>query len=180
MKISKEQIFPTLLRKFEFNKDEMAPLLQEVTDNKEQIKQTSSFYSVNHYDNYYTDFQNPTKLREYEILMNMVAAQFTSSNYEFTVGEYWTAIYGKNSAHNTHNHRSLNFNFSSILYLTNGGSTSLISSNSTAEINEHFEMAEVGKLIIFPSTLWHYVTYQDNNERMIISSNIRIAGNEYL
>ena len=178
MKISQENIFPTTIRRFEFNNDEISPLLDEVFKNKKNIKKNSFFYSVNHYENYYTDFKKPTKLREYEMLMNLIANQFHSKGFNFVLGDYWTAIYGKNSAHNTHNHKSINYNFSSILYLTNGGSTSFISSNNTSGEKTYLEMAEVGKLIIFPSSLWHYVTYNESSERIIISSNIRILGNE--
>ena len=180
MLISKQEIFPTLIRKFQFNDDEISPLLKEIVRKKEGIKETSFFYSMNHYENYYTDYKKPTVLTEYEALMDLVSNQFASQGYTFELGRYWTAIYGKNSAHNAHNHNSLKANFSSILYLTDGGSTSLISSNHTSEQNEHFESAQVGKLIIFPASQWHYVTYKENNERIIISSNLRITGNEYV
>ena len=180
MLISKKEIFPTVIRKFQFNEDEMSALLKEMVDKKEEIKETSFFYSINHYENYYTDYKKPTQIREYEALMNLVANQFASQGYTLELGRYWTAIYGKDSAHNAHNHHSLRANFSSILYLTDGGSTSLISSNHTSDQHEHFETAEVGKLIIFPASQWHYVTYKESNERIIISSNLRITGNEYV
>jgi hypothetical protein len=166
MLISKQELFPTLIRKFQFNENEMSALLKEITNKKEEIKETSFFYSINHYENYYTDYKKPT--------------QFASQGYTLELGRYWTAIYGKDSAHNSHNHHSLRANFSSILYLTDGGSTSLISSNHTSDQKEHFEMAEVGKLIIFPAAQWHYVTYKESNERIIISQNLRITGNEYV
>ena len=38
----------------------------------------------------------------------------------------------------------------------------------------------VGKLIIFPSSLWHYASYKDESERIIISSNMKIIGNNYV
>ena len=37
MLISKQEIFPTVIRKFQFNEDEMSPLLKEMVDKKEEI-----------------------------------------------------------------------------------------------------------------------------------------------
>ena len=38
MLISKQEIFPTVIRKFQFNEDEMSPLLKEMVDKKERLK----------------------------------------------------------------------------------------------------------------------------------------------
>ena len=142
-------------------------------DSKKNIgKKTSSFYTEHHSDNYFTDYKNPTKLHQYEILINTVANKYSNEGYSFNLLSYWTAIYGKNSIHNVHQHDTTDVNFSSILYLTNGGATSFLSSNSTATQREHHETSTVGKLIIFPSSLWHYASYKDESERIIISYQI--------
>ena len=180
MKIDNENIFATTLHKFEFNNQEMQPLLEEVDSKQNIIKKTSSFYTEHHSDNYFTDYKNPTKLHQYEILINMVANKYSNEGYSFNLFGYWTAIYGKNSIHNVHQHDTTDVNFSSILYLTNGGATSFLSSNSTATQREHHETSTVGKLIIFPSSLWHYASYKDESERIIISSNMKIIGNNYV
>ena len=44
MLISKQELFPTLIRKFQFNENEMSALLKEITNKKEEIKETSFFY----------------------------------------------------------------------------------------------------------------------------------------
>ena len=48
MKIDNENIFATTLHKFEFNNQEMQPLLEEVDSKKNIIKKTSSFYTEHH------------------------------------------------------------------------------------------------------------------------------------
>ena len=69
MKIDEAVIFSTKLKKFYFNTDEMAPLLTEIFELKNKIKKTSYFYNKNNSDygnNYYTDYENPAKIYEYE------------------------------------------------------------------------------------------------------------------
>tara|TARA_Y100000361_G_C11084358_1_gene302863 strand:- start:84 stop:617 length:534 start_codon:yes stop_codon:yes gene_type:complete len=177
MQHAKEDIFATTITRFKFNDDEIKPLLDEIIEKKQQIKDTSSFYNDSISGNYFTDFKNPTKLREYEVLMNTIKLQYNSNNLLFNVSSYWTAIYGKGSRHNPHNHQSVFNNYSSIFYLTNNGETSFLSPNHTAEYSYYYEKAEVGKVVIFPSALWHFVEYKDLGERIIISSNIKITGN---
>ena len=78
MIINKQNIFATTLQKFEFNNEEMKPLLEEIDTKKNTIKKTSSFYTEHHSDNYFTDYKNPTKLYEYEMLINMICLLYTS------------------------------------------------------------------------------------------------------
>ena len=176
MKISKIETFATSIQKFYFSNEEIKPLLDEVINKKEDIKKTSYFYNVKNEDygkEYYTDFNNSIKLYEYEKLMFMIG-NFYQNKY-FNVLNYWSALYYENSWHETHAHSDPKFNFSSILYLTNNtGGTTFYSPNLTSETETHFEASEVGKLVIFPSSLFHSVYHKDNSERIIISSNISI------
>ena len=110
MKIDNENIFATTLHKFEFNNQEMQPLLEEVNSKKNIIQKTSSFYTEHHSENYFTDYKNPTKLYEYEMLINMVANKYSNEGYSFDLFGYWTAIYGKNSIHNVHQHDTTDVN----------------------------------------------------------------------
>jgi hypothetical protein len=174
MQHSKEDIFPTTILRFKFNDDEIKPLLKEMKEKKQIVKDTSFYYDESPSNNYFTDFKNPTKLREYEILMSFISSDYNKNGFAFNMSEYWTAIYGAESSHNPHNHQSVFYNYSSILYLSNNGQTSFLSPNNTSEYSYYNEKAEVGKIVIFPSALWHYVEYKESKERIIISSNIQI------
>ena len=176
MKISKTETFATTIQKFYFNDEEIKHLLNEITAKKEEIKKTSYFYNMQNEDygkEYYTDYNNPTKLHEYEKLMFMIGNFYQDKS--FNILNYWSALYYQNSWHDTHAHSDPRYNFSSILYLTNNtGGTSFYSPNLTSDIEKHFEASEVGKLVIFPASLFHSVYHKDNSERIIISSNISI------
>ena len=50
MKISKIETFATSIQKFYFSNEEIKPLLDEVTNKKEDIKKTSYFYNVKNED----------------------------------------------------------------------------------------------------------------------------------
>jgi|TARA_E500000318_G_scaffold110044_2_gene124480 hypothetical protein len=177
MKIDEKIIFPTKIKKFYFNTNEISPLLSEISKLKNKIKETSYFYNKNNNDygnGYYTDYENPAKIYEYEKLTMLINSFFQDKNVQ--VLNYWTAIYYQNSWHDTHNHKTHDCNFSSILYLTNNsGGTKFFSPNSTSEMQYHFESSEIGKFIIFPSELFHNVHHNDNSERIIISSNLFIS-----
>ena len=98
MKISKIETFATSIQKFYFSNEEIKPLLDEVTNKKEDIKKTSYFYNVKNEDygkEYYTDFNNSIKLYEYEKLMFMIG-NFYQNKY-FNVLNYWSALYYENS-----------------------------------------------------------------------------------
>jgi hypothetical protein len=176
MQHSKEHIFPTIIRRFRFDNDEIKPLLDEVLEKKQKIKDVSYYYNGTISDNYFTDYKKPVKFREYEILIDKIITEYKKDNFLFNLNYYWTAIYGKGSRHDPHHHRSISENYSSILYLNNYGETTFLSPNHTGEYDYYKEKAEVGKLVIFPADLWHYVEYQGLGERIIISSNFSIQG----
>ena len=131
MQLNKFDIFPTEIISFQFNIEEIQPLIDEISKNKKKIKQTSDFHkSVGGVGKYYTDHANPTKLYEYEKIMMMISNYFINNNKTFNVVNYWSAIYFENSIHETHNH--VNFiaekghNYSSVLYLSNIGGTKFL------------------------------------------------------
>ena len=178
MQLSKFDIFPTEIISFKFSKEEIQPLLDEISKKKNKIKQTSAFYNGKQIGKYFTDYLNPTKLHEYEKLMIMVGNYFINNNKTFNIGTYWSAIYLQNSIHQTHNH--VNFtkdnthNYSTVLCLSNIGGTKFFNSNSTSAMDEITILSEVGKLIFFPANLLHNGTNDERGERIIISSNVGI------
>ena len=167
-------IFPTEILTFQFNKEEIRPLIDEVVSKKEEIKKINSIYD-NHggIGDYHT-----VKLIEYEKLMFLILHYFQNNNNSFLMKNYWTAIYSLSGLHNKHIHanfvRGNEENYSSVLYLTAMGETKFYNSNPTC-IHDHATVAsEVGKLIFFPSNLLHSGENLIDGERIIISSNLSI------
>jgi hypothetical protein len=179
MKLNNLNIFPTEITTFELNKEEIQPLLDEISKSKKKIKETSKYYNnQGGVGEYYTDYGNPTKLHEYEKLMIMVGNYFANMQKNFKMLNYWSALYYDNSFHETHNH--VNFltqktcNYSSVLSLTNQGGTKFLSSSPTSLIHSEIVNSRVGKLIFFPSNLLHSGVNETSGERIIISSNLSI------
>jgi len=128
---------------------------------------------------FFTDYKNPIQLYEYEKLINEVANKYSNEGLTLNLLNYWTAVYGNNSIHGAHQHDSVGVNFSTVLYLTNGGATTFLSPHNATNQRVYDEESILGKLVIFPSTLWHYVSYSGDLERIIISSNIQIYGQNH-
>ena len=179
MQLNNFNLFPTEIFNFNFSSQEIQPLLDEMSLNKEKIKETGRYYNkVGGTNNYYSDFLNPTKLHEYEKLMIMLGNYFINQQKTCDITNYWTAIYYKNSSHGTHSHSTIltqnKNNYSSVLYLTNEGGTRFLSSNSTSLQSDAFVESKVGKVIFFPSNLYHDGINNSDNERIIISSILKI------
>ena len=170
------ELFSTKVFVFQFTNEEIEPLINEVLFKKEEIKKRSQIFS-NHggVGDYYSDYNNPVQLHEYEKLMYSMVNQFKN----FKVDRYWTAFYNKNSIHDKHSHANFingaTNNFSSILYLSSIGGTTFYSPNLTSMENEFDLHSEVGKFVIFPSNLLHKGENRLDGERIIISSNIQIC-----
>ena len=98
-------IFPTEILTFQFNKEEIRPLIDEVVSKKEEIKKINSIYD-NHggIGDYHTDYMDPVKLIEYEKLMFLILHYFQNNNNSFLMKNYWTAIYSLSGLHNKHVH----------------------------------------------------------------------------
>tara|TARA_R100000030_G_scaffold98385_1_gene88278 strand:+ start:418 stop:969 length:552 start_codon:yes stop_codon:yes gene_type:complete len=180
MKINDENIFATRLFIFEFNKDEIYPLIEEVSNKKTKIKNISKFYSsYTGVGKHYTDYGNSVRLIEYEKIMLVIGNFFINQNKFFNLENYWSAIYYENSLHSTHNHSNLinkrePHNYSCVLYLTDNGGTTFFTSNSTSNDCEFYVKSKVGKLVIFPKSLLHNGVNKEKGERIIISSNISL------
>ena len=176
-----KHLFTTEFRTFKFSISEMDGLITEILSKKDEIKKIRLLFdSNNQKTNYYTDYKKPTKLYEYEKIMGILHNLYLNEGKSFNIKQYWTALYGQNCIHTTHNHRNIQDikeqeNFSSVLYLTDHGGTTFYSPNHTSETLVHFEKSEVGKLVFFPSTLLHDGNNFDPGERIIISSNIAIG-----
>ena len=172
MIINKKSIFAATLQIFQFTNEEIKPLIDEVNSKKNLITKTKSSH------NYFTDFRNPIQLYEYEKLINEVANKYSDEGLSLNLLNYWTAVYGNHSIHGAHQHDSMGVNFSTVLYLTNGGATTFLSPHNATNQRVYDEESVIGKLIIFPSTLWHHASYSENQERIIISSNIQIISHK--
>ena len=179
MQLQNFNLFPTEIYSFKFSPQEIQPLLDEVSLKEKKIKEVSKYFNeMGGVNNYYTDYGNPVKLQEYEKLMMILGNFFMNKNKTFNIVNYWTAYYKDTSYHETHTHHdmlknNLN-NYSSVLYLTNGGGTKFYSSNYTSSQLNELIKSEVGKIIFFPSNLLHSGINNQSGKRIIISSNIGI------
>ena len=172
--------FSTEVKEIQFSYQEIDPLVSEVLEKKQDIQNKAKIYSSNlGYGSYVTDFPNPIKLHEYEKLNIKIGHMFWNDGYFYDIDKYWTAIYDKNSLHDAHDHLNnidavQDNNFSTVLYLTSNGATNFFSSNSTSLSKKETIKSKVGKMIFFPSGLLHSANHQDDGERIIISSNVKI------
>jgi len=179
MQLHNFNLFPTQIYSFLFSPQEIQPLLDEISLKEKQIKKVSKYFNhMGGVNDYYTDYANPVKLQEYEKLMMMLGNFFMNKNKTFNIVNYWTAYYGNTSYHDTHTHHIFlnkhSYNYSSVLYLTNGGGTKFFSSNYTSSQQEELVPSKVGKIVFFPSNLLHSGTNDKSGERIIISSNVEM------
>ena len=152
MQIGNIQLFPTDVFTFQFNFEEVKPLLNEVLSKE---------------------------LFEYEKLLQIVGNHFVNARHKkFLLNNYWTAFYKKGGFHGKHIHSNFidgcDHNYSSVLYLTELGGTRFLSPNPTSIYNTAHIDSKVGLLIFFPSNLLHEAMMDQEGERIIISSNVVI------
>ena len=180
MQIGNIQLFPTDVFTFQFNFEEVKPLLDEVLSKEKEIKKISKLYSGHGGIGVYsTDFNQPVKLFEYEKLLQIVGNHFVNARHKnFLLNNYWTAFYKKGGFHGKHIHSNFingcDHNYSSVLYLTELGGTRFLSPNPTSIYNTAHIDSKVGLLIFFPSNLLHEAKMDQEGERIIISSNVVI------
>ena len=175
-------IFSVPIKKFQFQKEEITPLLNEYQEKKKAIIQRASFYEEEQsLSDYATDFQNSIPLHEYEKLMMPIKNYFENNNYNYQLHNYWTAIYADKGYHKEHTHNNGSHysppsnNFSSVLYLTSVGGTEFYSPHLLSKEYQYSVKSNVGLLIIFPSSLLHTApSSNSNNERVVISGNMGI------
>jgi hypothetical protein len=185
MLLEELDIFSVPLKKFQFQKEEITPLLNEYEEKRDAIIKRSSFYVQNggeqDLSDYATDFQNPVKLHEYEKLIMLVKNYFENKNYNFQLISYWTAVYNSKGYHKEHCHDSGSLymppsnNFASALYLTSVGGTEFQSPHAMSAEYEYSIKSKVGLLVIFPSSLIHSAPSSNSpHERVCISGNMGI------
>ena len=175
------KIFPTLFYEFQWTKEEIHPLLEEVQNKKEIIKDRTEKDEEQTKDNHCTDYLVPVKLLEYEKLIEKISTAFLPE-LQCKHIEHWTAIYGERGYHPAHSHTGALFsvtssNMSSVLHLSNIGGTRFFNpSQIGVNYKDFYIQAEVGKMVMWPAQLIHRAIPhgEKNKERFIISSNWQI------
>ena len=179
--------FGVPIRKFQFQREEITPLLDEYQEKRDSIIKRSEAYnndtlgSEQDSTEYATDYRHPVTLHEYEKLMMILKNYFENNKYTFTLVNYWTAIYNKKGYHKQHFHNSGSLaapqvnNCSSVLYLNSIGGTEFYAPHAMSYVSNVWVKSEVGLLVIFPAGLLHSApTTNSKNERVVISSNLGI------
>tara|TARA_R110002020_G_scaffold118828_2_gene271515 strand:- start:297 stop:854 length:558 start_codon:yes stop_codon:yes gene_type:complete len=182
MLLEELDIFSVPIKKFQFQKEEITPLLNEYQEKKKDIIQRASFYQEEQsISDYATDFQNPITLHEYEKLIILIRNYFENNNYIYRLHNYWTSIYNKKGYHKEHTHNSgshyspVTFNFASVLHLTSVGGTEFYSPHFLGKEYEYSVKSNVGLLVIFPSSLLHTSpSSNSSSEKVVISANMGI------
>ena len=184
MQIATHSLFPVEVYEFKFSYPEIEALIKEVGSKKKEIKKISSLH-LSHAghalkgDDYFTDYEKPIRMLEYEKLFLMLSNYFQNKGYDFNMGYYWTTFYKNNANHGAHTHhgehdsRKEN-NYSSVISLNTAGATRLLSPHLSSNITEYNFNSDVGKLIIFPANIWHDSFYYRKEERIVIASNLKI------
>ena len=177
------ELFPILFYEFQWTEDEIRPLLEEVQNKKETIKERFNPHSSTDelVEDYWTDYSVPVKILEYEKLVEKISTGFLPE-LQCNHDSYWTAIYGERGYHSTHKHigplyQSIDSNMSSVLYLSNIGRTHFFNPSQIGVNHQELDIqSEVGKMFIWPAHLLHGVSPhgKKNEERIVISSNWRI------
>ena len=184
MKITKQEVFPILFYEFLFSADQIAPLVEEIQNKKEIIKKK---YNDSPTDpelgvpDYWTDYNDPIKLLEYEKLIKEIPPRFLPELYCEQIA-YWTAIYEKKGYHGAHNHNPMLYNIpscnmSSVLSLSDIGQTDFFNPRQSDEIYPSILIpSATGRMIIFPAHILHRAAPHGKKdaERIVVSSNWRI------
>jgi hypothetical protein len=182
MKSFIDHIFPTKIFIFDFNQDEINNII------KDFILEEDNMININNHNtnngscgNYFTDFYSPCKNKSYENLINNVKDYFDNQRLSFKIIKYWSAVYINNAMHSAHVHSSKmrpNFddcNYASVLCLSNLGETRFLSSNNCSDSVDYIYPSKIGRMLIFPSNLFHDALCKDKGMRRIISSNLSIS-----
>ena len=186
MKITIQEVFPTLFYEFKFSEEQILPLYEEITSKKDTIKKVYNDLqrSAEAKIDYWTDFNSPTILLEYEKLTKEISSQFLPEMYCENV-VYWTSIYEALGYHEAHNHSPELYdipisNMSSVLYLSDIGYTEFLNPKLTVSVPENKLIripSQVGKMIIFPDYVLHSALSHGKKkpqEKIIVSSNWRL------
>tara|TARA_Y100000310_G_C20525096_1_gene735595 strand:+ start:450 stop:1025 length:576 start_codon:yes stop_codon:yes gene_type:complete len=184
MEVIPREVFPILFYEFIFSQDQIIPLCKEIQDKKKIIKKRHDDQPINPEDevvDYWTDFNDPIKLLEYEKLIEEISSQFLPEmDCKHVI--HWSAIYGKRGWHGTHSHNPLLYDFSScnmssILYLSDIGHTDFFNPRQSDELYRTMSWpSKKGRMTMFPSHILHHAMPhgKKDEERIIVSSNWQV------
>lgn len=174
-------IFPTKMFEYRLDPADSFNLLNEVMRKEDTLKIISSIRQTQSTEEYMTDYPNTkekpgVKLENLEHIFTILENKFGEYNTSFNVTSYWIAVYLKSGFHGLHNHNTTiteHENYSGIIYLTDIGCTTFYSTSPSSFDKMYTSNSEMGKIIIFPSTLPHAVepTYHEENKRYVIAFN---------
>ena len=182
VRIKNLDVFPQIFVEFYFPPDIITPLYDEVIQNKDKIKKIND----KHFGDggriavdYWTDFEETVKLNEMNKIVYQVGMYF--KDMQVTCDGYWTAIFGPYGVHGSHTHSSKLFeskinNLSSVLYLTNIGSTKFHNPSTDNVMETEWTVnSQIGKMIMFPANILHSSPpHNIDKTKMIISANFLI------
>jgi len=182
VKVKNLDVFPQSFFEFYFPKDMITLLYDEVIKNQDEIKKISDKYFFDDHRiaiDYWTDWDDPVKLKTMDKIIYHIGKYFR--DMQVKCDRYWTAIYGPYGVHGTHTHGTGLFqenthNFSSVLYLTNIGSTKFHNPSTDNVMETEWTVnSQIGKMIMFPANILHSSPpHNIDKTKMIISANFLI------
>ena len=176
-------LFPIRFFEIKLDKVDAFNVLNEILRKEEDIRLISSTRQDQSADEYATDYQYNkddkfVELESMSLVFNKIKDTFGENDSTINIDTYWTAIYTKTAHHSTHNHANNilgKINYSGILYLTDMGHTTFYSTNPSSFENKFISKSEVGKILIFPSTIPHSVEpIIDESKRVVVAFNCEI------
>jgi len=103
------------------------------------------------------------------IIINELLSDYKDQGYKLQVDDCWFAKYNKGEYTTSHNHLPSSFSF--VYFLKSPiGSSSLVFTNSNKEIEP-----KEGRLVMFPSMLYHHVPPNNCNDRVVLAGNVNWA-----
>jgi|TARA_E500000318_G_scaffold40515_1_gene38796 hypothetical protein len=176
-----DSIFPTNIFVFDFDVDEVSSVISDFIIDEENMKRVDNNNPNNgSCGSYYTDFYNPCTNKAYEKLLDNIYYFFQERKMNATLIAYWSAVYIDHAMHSAHVHSSKmrpnfdNCNYSSVLCLSDLGETRFLSSNNCSDDVDYIYSSKVGRMLVFPSNLFHDASSNKTGIRRIISSNLEI------
>lgn len=173
-------LFP--IKCFLLNMPNHKDVLQEALSCKEQIQKVGKETGKTWHESHFTDFSKTVKNNSFELGLEKVLTDFhKASNLTISVTEYWTAFYGRGAMHEPHVHTVSVFdrvNYSGVLYLTEGGGTTLFSPHSLTTETHTTTRGRPGDISLFPSSIPHTFTKTTDSttERVVIAFNLHMYG----
>ena len=176
-------LFPIKFFEIRLDQVDAFNVLNEILRKEDEIRTISYARQDQPNDEYCTDYPYSKddiiiELESMNLVFDKIKKKFEENNSIITIDRYWTAIYTKTAHHQTHDHSNNildKVNYSGILYLTDMGSTTFYSTNPSSFENIFRSRSEVGKILIFPSTIPHSVQpILDESKRVVVAFNCEI------